>query len=74
MHFNRVKFAEIHLSHLTHLAINLTICTAPAVIKFTQPTVQPQKHNVSDTKMPLPEYTLNPLAPEFFFNFSTPCI
>jgi len=59
MHFNRVKFAEIHLSHLTHLAINLTVSTSPAVIKITQPTVQPQKHNVSDTKIHLSAYMLN---------------
>ena len=58
MHFNLVKFAETHLSHLAHLAINLTVCTSPAVIKITQPTVQPQKQNVSDTKIPLPAYML----------------
>jgi len=35
MYINQVKFAEIHLSHLTHLATNLTICTSRAIIKIS---------------------------------------
>jgi len=38
MHINLVIFTAIYLSHLIHLAIKLTICTSPALIKFTQHT------------------------------------
>jgi len=38
MYTNLVKFTEIHLSHLIHLAENLNIYTSRALIKIIQQT------------------------------------
>ena len=54
---NLVKFTAIHLSHPTHLPINLTIALHQHLLKLH--SIQPQKYKVSDTKMPLTAYMLN---------------
>jgi len=38
MYINPVKFTAIDLSHLIHLAINLTICASPTFINVTHHT------------------------------------
>jgi len=57
MCINPVKFTEIHLSRLTHLAINLTLLLHENLLKLQN--IKPQRYQVSDSKMPLPVYMLN---------------